>query len=76
MVWRVRARRHAGTPKAIVDQVEKALASALNRPEVKERFESYGVSVQSLGHEAFTQFVKRDRHTWAEWGKIAGITPE
>ena len=66
----------AGTPKAIVNEVEKALTSALNKPEVKERFESYGVNVQNMGHEEFTQFVKRDRNTWAEWVKIAGIKPE
>lgn len=66
----------AGTPKAIIADVEKAMRSALNTPEVKERFEGFGVTVKTMDSDAFTDFVKRDRGTWAEWVRVANIKPQ
>jgi tripartite-type tricarboxylate transporter receptor subunit TctC len=66
----------AGTPPAIIQQVESALTTELNKPDVKAKFEGYGVTVNTMGHEQFTQFVKQDRQNWAEWVKIANIQPQ
>ncbi|ALM86912.1 ABC transporter substrate-binding protein [Bordetella sp. N] len=66
----------AGTPKDIIEKVQAALESELNKPDVKARFEGYGVSIKTMDHAQFTQFVKDDRRNWAEWVKVAKIQPQ
>jgi hypothetical protein len=73
LVWPFGTRRHL---PAIIEQVENALTTELNKPDVKNKFEGFGVTVNTMGNVQFTQFVKQDMQNWAEWVKIAKIQPQ
>ncbi len=66
----------AGTPKYIVDKINKELVAELKKPETVERFKSLGIVAQGDTPEEFRSFIAAQS---ARWGKVireAGIQPQ
>jgi tripartite-type tricarboxylate transporter receptor subunit TctC len=57
----------AGTPKAIVDTLNRELAAIMKMPEIIKTFEAQGAEQDLLGPEAFAKFMEAES---AKWGKV------
>ncbi|MGB6105147.1 MAG: tripartite tricarboxylate transporter substrate-binding protein [Pusillimonas sp.] len=56
----------AGTPKGIIDQLNKEVAQALALPDVQERFLSLGITARSSTPAEMNAFLRRDIDMWRE----------
>ena len=65
----------AGTPPAIVAQLQKAIAEALQKPVLRERFAKSGARLLGNSSADFAKQIVEDRKMWGEIIKAAGITP-
>jgi len=65
-----------GTPKEIVDKLNKAAVAALAKPEVREQISKLGGQIIGDSPEAFRAFLVEDKKRWAEVIKKGNITPE
>jgi tripartite-type tricarboxylate transporter receptor subunit TctC len=66
----------AGTPKAVLDPFQAALAKVLGQPEVRERLTTMGLSVGFMNQ---AQFAARERAYEAVWSRIikaSGFQPQ
>jgi tripartite-type tricarboxylate transporter receptor subunit TctC len=66
----------AGTPKAIVDKLNKAATEALHKPEVQKQLASLGARVVADTPEQFTKFLIEDKARWAEVIKKGNVKGE
>ena len=66
----------AGTPKAIVDRLDKEIASIVAMPEVKEKLRNLGVEPDGRSSEAFAAFQRAEIMKWGKVIKDAGIQAE
>ena len=57
----------AGTPKAIVDTLNRELEAIMKMPEIIKTFEDQGAEQDLLGPEAFAKFMEAET---AKWGKV------
>jgi tripartite-type tricarboxylate transporter receptor subunit TctC len=62
------------TPQLIVNQISKALETALAAPEVREKLDVAGCEAKSAPLQAFADIIKADVAVWAKVVKEAGIT--
>ncbi|MBU3607368.1 Bug family tripartite tricarboxylate transporter substrate binding protein [Polynucleobacter nymphae] len=65
-----------GTPKPILDKLEAAMIQSLQTPEVKQRIESVGFVIPTLGSTAYVNFLKSELELWTSLIKKSGIKPE
>ena len=65
-----------GTPQAIIDKLDAALAQAMTSAAVKQRLESQGFVVPEPGSKHYTAFVKSELERWTKVIKTAGIKAE
>jgi tripartite-type tricarboxylate transporter receptor subunit TctC len=56
----------AKTPQAVVDKLNKAIASALKVPDVQARIEKIGTQVEGSTPEQFDAFIKREIAKWTK----------
>jgi tripartite-type tricarboxylate transporter receptor subunit TctC len=63
----------AGTPKAIVDQLNAALKKALAQPEIIKRMRDLGASPIGDTPDEFRAFLVKDSERWARVIKASGI---
>jgi tripartite-type tricarboxylate transporter receptor subunit TctC len=63
----------AGTPRAIVDKLNREIVAALNTPELRERLIAIGFDVFTGTPEEFARFMKNDMTRAARVIKAAGI---
>jgi len=66
----------AGTPAAIVDRLDRAVAEVLASPELKRQFAALSTDIEPMGHAAMGSRMKRDQAQWLELIRAAGIQPE
>ena len=66
----------AGTPPAIVAQVQKDIAAVLAKPEVRKTVEARGFIPVASTPEQFTEAIKSDTVAWQKVIKDANISPE
>jgi tripartite-type tricarboxylate transporter receptor subunit TctC len=66
----------AGTPQAIIDKLNAALAADFKRPETAERFRSLGIVAQWGTPAAFAAFITEQSAKWGKVIRAAGITPQ
>lgn len=66
----------AGTPRAVVDRVSKAIAETLGQSEVAKAFESQGMTPAHSTPEAFGRIMVADAKRWSDLIKAQGITAE
>lgn len=64
----------AGTPKAIVAQVQAAVAKALDAPDTKEKLAAVGCEPFKGSSEQFAALVRDDLPKWAKIVKDSGAT--
>jgi tripartite-type tricarboxylate transporter receptor subunit TctC len=62
-----------GTPKAIVVQLNQAIARILKRPDVQERLRAEGMEAAHNAPEEFSRFVARDIAKWTKVVKAGNI---
>jgi tripartite-type tricarboxylate transporter receptor subunit TctC len=63
----------AGTPRPIIDTLNRELVRAFNAPDVREQVTAIGAQIVSGRPEDFAEFIRRET---AKWGKVmrdAGI---
>jgi tripartite-type tricarboxylate transporter receptor subunit TctC len=65
-----------GTPPAVVEKLEAAMVQVLSSPAIKQRLESQGFVVPTLGSKAYTAFVASEIPRWTKVIKTAGITAQ
>ncbi len=66
----------AGTPKAIVEMLNREIAIIVNNPETQERLKSEGLESNPMSVEAFGTHLKMESAKWAKVIKDAGVQPE
>ncbi|MNW04801.1 Tripartite tricarboxylate transporter family receptor [compost metagenome] len=62
----------AGLPAAKVDVLNKALASALEKPAVRKRLAEMGIDVLPLGTAAYASHLKAESDKWTKVVSAAG----
>ena len=66
----------AGTPKAIVERLNKEFAAAMKDPEVAQRLKDLDVNVDGRPPETLATFQKGEVEKWAKVVKEAGVKPD
>ncbi len=66
----------AGTPKAIVDQLNAAINKSMESKELRERMDTLGVQLEPHPPEWLAAFAKSETAKWAKAIREAGIQPE
>ncbi len=66
----------ARTPADIVDKLWREVRSAVQQPDVRERFAKLGVEAVADSPADFRKFIQAELKAYGEQAKLAGITPE
>ena len=66
----------AGTPKAIIDKLNKEINVVLLDPQLKEKLLALGIEIQGSTPEALQAFVNGEVDKWARVIKTSNIKPE
>ena len=66
----------AGTPQAVVEKLDRAIAAAMAAPEMKQQFAALATEIDQVGSRELAQRMQRDQVLWLELIKAAGIQPE
>jgi len=66
----------AGTPKPLVNRINKDVLQALQSKEVRERFEVQGIEAVGSTPDGFGKFLVAEIARWAKVVKQAGVKPE
>lgn len=66
----------AGTPKAIVEKLQRAIAKVALDAEVIEHFKQQGVEIRASTPAQFKEFMNREEERWVKLIKERGIKPE
>ncbi len=61
-----------GTPKEIVDKLNKAMNAAFDKPEVKEAYSKLGAVAEKNSPQDFSKFIASEVHNWAPIVKASG----
>jgi len=65
-----------GTPRPVIDRLNKALRSALASDEVKKQLELDGTEITPSTPEQYADFIDKDEKKWSELAKASGVEPE
>lgn len=63
----------AGTPKEIIEKLNKATNAVLKSPEVAEALKKQGMDVVGGSSEDFARYIQTETETWARVAKAAGL---
>ncbi|RYH27272.1 MAG: tripartite tricarboxylate transporter substrate binding protein, partial [Alcaligenaceae bacterium] len=63
----------ANTPRAIINKVNKDFVDVMMMPDVRERLNGVGMSVDTSSPEAFDEFFKKEHRRWTDLIVSAGI---
>jgi tripartite-type tricarboxylate transporter receptor subunit TctC len=66
----------AGTPDAIVNQMNAWMDEALKDPDVRQRLSGLGLQPHAMSVKEFDDFVRADTLRWKGWIDTAGIQPQ
>ncbi|GAA5233347.1 tripartite tricarboxylate transporter substrate binding protein [Verticiella sediminum] len=66
----------AGTPAAVIERINAALADALASPALRERFEQLGMSPGTADSQTLAAAIQRDLARWTRVASDAGIRIE
>jgi len=64
----------AGTPKPIVDKLNAAINTTINRPEIIAAWERQGATPMTMTPPELDTFLRKDIQKWAEVAKLSGAT--
>ena len=62
----------AGTPKPIVDRLNREITRIVNTPEMKQAWASQGAVPMAMTPDEFTAFLRADMEKWAHVVKVSG----
>lgn len=65
----------AGTPRAAIDKLYKAMSETLKLPAVKSQLQGLGIEVSGDGPDVLSAFQKKEVEKWAAIAKSANIKP-
>jgi tripartite-type tricarboxylate transporter receptor subunit TctC len=66
----------AGTPRPVIDRLNKALRAALGSDEVKKQLELDGTEITPGTPEQYAGFIDKDEKKWSELVRTSGVEPE
>jgi len=66
----------AGTPKAVIQRLNRDLVKVLSMPEMKERFAQYSTVTAASTPEQFSSYIKEEIARWQQVAIDAGVKPE
>ncbi|HWI78999.1 MAG TPA: tripartite tricarboxylate transporter substrate binding protein [Ramlibacter sp.] len=66
----------AGTPKAIIDYLNKAITATISTPQFQKRLLALGAVPMHGGPEEFKQIIAAEFHKWESVIKDSGMTPQ
>lgn len=66
----------AGTPRPIIERLNKELLKALASDEVKKQLALDGTEITPGTPEEYADFIDRDERKWSELVKASGVEPE
>jgi len=66
----------AGTPRDVLAKLSAELRTAMDAPDVRERFEAQGFSAAWTTPEAFASFITGEVDKWSRVVKVSGATVE
>jgi len=66
----------AGTPRPVIERLNKEFSAILTSNETKKRFETEGAEALQMSPEEFGRFIAAETAKWAKVVKEAGIKPE
>lgn len=66
----------AGTPRAVVSQVNTAVNEAMNAPEVRDTMQLNGLLVVQQSPEFFAQLIRRDLERYGKLVRAIGFQPQ
>lgn len=66
----------AGTPKAIVDRLQKEIAEVMKEPEIQQRMTNLGAQAVANTPEQFAPFIQEQMKIWAEVSRNLSTTRE
>ncbi|MES2561992.1 MAG: tripartite tricarboxylate transporter substrate binding protein [Pseudomonadota bacterium] len=66
----------AGTPRAIIERLHRAITTASRTPDLKEKFAAMSMESVNSTPEAFAKAIKEESVTWAKVVKAADIKPQ
>jgi len=66
----------AGTPKPIVDRLQKEVADILKLPDIVKMLSINGLAPEGTTPEVYTQQIRKDLDRWQAVVKQAGLKPE
>jgi tripartite-type tricarboxylate transporter receptor subunit TctC len=66
----------AGTPRPIIDKLNKALRDALASDEVRKQLTNDGTEITPGTPENYAEFIDKDEKKWAGLVKASGVEPE
>jgi tripartite-type tricarboxylate transporter receptor subunit TctC/uncharacterized protein YceH (UPF0502 family) len=66
----------AGTPRPVIERLNREVGKVLDAPEVKERLQAQGAEPMRGAPEAFAAFMREEMAKWAPVVKQAGVKAE
>jgi tripartite-type tricarboxylate transporter receptor subunit TctC len=66
----------AGTPPAVIGRLEKALATTVAEPEVRNRLSDMGTIVTPMNAREFGDFIQKEMVKWRDAVKAANVKIE
>jgi tripartite-type tricarboxylate transporter receptor subunit TctC len=66
----------AGTPAAIVDKLQKAIAKVAADTDMIEQFKPQGVEIRASSQAEFKDFMNREEARWVKLIRTRNIKPE
>jgi tripartite-type tricarboxylate transporter receptor subunit TctC len=66
----------AGTPRPIIDKLNRVLMTFINRPETQDKMNALAITPWTSTPDELAQFIPAEIKKWAQVVKDAGITPE
>lgn len=66
----------AGTPKAVIQRLNRDLVKVLSSPEMKDRFAQYSAVTAASTPEQFSAYIKEEITRWKKVAIDSGVKPE
>jgi tripartite-type tricarboxylate transporter receptor subunit TctC len=66
----------AGTPPAVIDRLQQAMAASLREPAIREKFVAAGFEPKTSSPSEFAALVREEIEKWRPVVRTSGATPD